>query len=153
MWIAYRKAVLGDGQVWDQVVDLASGLRGLAHAELVFSNGSTCGAYANGVRWDTAGGRGIFENPELWAVEEVPASPEEEQRVWDFCAGEIGCPYDWAGVARFVLPFLDADPDKWFCSELVVAALQELGLFAGLDPWRMSPADVYYADKARSPRN
>lgn len=47
-----------------------------------------------------------------------------------------GQKYDWAGIFRFILPFLPANPLQWFCSEAVGAAL-------GIEnPEEYSPGDL-----------
>lgn len=49
----------------------------------------------------------------------------------------MGKPYDWFGVARFVLPFLRQRPDEWFCSE---ACAEAIGVRDGCG---MSPDDLF----------
>jgi uncharacterized protein YycO len=45
-----------------------------------------------------------------------------------FLRREVGEPYDIGGVLRFVTRRRAANPDAWFCSELVVEALNHAGL-------------------------
>jgi len=62
-------------------------------------------------------------------------------RAIDFCTAEIGCKYDWIGIARFITRKPGGDPDRWFCSELVAAACRAGGfpLLARIEPWAISP--------------
>ena len=55
----------------------------------------------------------------------------------------IGQKYDWAGIIGFTLPWGLHDDDDKFCSEACLRVLQDLGLFTGPRPWRMSPAELY----------
>lgn len=56
---------------------------------------------------------------------------------------EDGSPYDYLGVLRFALPFLRGSKDRWFCSELVAAALRDLAGWS-IDPVKARPSTVYY---------
>ncbi|MDO4775824.1 MAG: hypothetical protein Q4A06_00060 [Cardiobacteriaceae bacterium] len=72
--------------------------------------------------------------PERWDI--VPA-PIGEKEALSFFEQEKGSGYDYAGVLRFVFPFLRASKTRWFCSEFVAAAL-------GMEtPERQSPQDVF----------
>ena len=75
-------------------------------------------------------------------VFEVPsATAAQWMRAIDFCTAEIGCKYDWIGIARFLTRKPGGDPDKWFCSELVAAAFEFAGvpLLERIEPWAISP--------------
>lgn len=69
---------------------------------------------------------------------------------WTFAENQIGKPYDWTMVVRFVTRRQETRKTRgqWFCSELVFAALQASGLplLARTQPWEVSPAML-----ARSP--
>jgi uncharacterized protein YycO len=52
----------------------------------------------------------------------------KRQAVEDFLLDEIGEPYDIGGVLRFVTRRRAANAKAWFCSELVVEALNHAGL-------------------------
>lgn len=59
-----------------------------------------------------------------WLVVDI-ADPygDREAMAWDWFACHAGHRYDWAGIARFVLPFLPHRKDQWFCSEACAEAL------------------------------
>lgn len=59
-----------------------------------------------------------------------------------FAYRQIGAGYDYISVARFVSRRNAPDNGRWFCSELVAAALQVAGvqLLARVDPAEVSPA-------------
>jgi uncharacterized protein YycO len=83
--------------------------------------------HAKGTEIDVFGVRGGFNPP---AVE-------------DFLLKQIGKRYDFLSVARFVSRRDAPDDDRWFCSELVVAAFRmgSLSLLAG-PPSYISPRDL-----------
>lgn len=55
-------------------------------------------------------------------------TPEMWQGAIDFAASQIGMPYDWWSVMRFVSKRAARDNKKWFCSELVHKAIAEQGI-------------------------
>lgn len=59
----------------------------------------------------------------------------------DFCEELVGRGYDYKAVLRFVSRRPAADNERWFCSELVFAALQSAGvdLLARIDAASVSP--------------
>jgi len=87
-----------------------------SHVELVI-NGTACSASARdgGVRIkqiDLASGK--------WDVVQISG---DEGRAWDWFSIHAGQGYDFAGVARFIVPLLPHKRSQWFCSEAVAAAL------------------------------
>ena len=64
-------------------------------------------------------------------------------KVWFFAKEQIDKGYDYTMVARFVSRRQEqrSSSDKWFCSELVFAALQKAGidLLRDVEPWAVSP--------------
>lgn len=80
-------------------------------------------------------------NVEVFRVEGLTSEQESAARA--FARGQIGKGYDYTMVARFVSRRQEARKasGKWFCSELVFAALQKAGvdLLARCEPWEVSP--------------
>lgn len=59
-----------------------------------------------------------------WVLVDIPdPRGDREAWAWDWFASHAGNKYDWAGIARFVLPDLPQRKDQWFCSEACAAAL------------------------------
>jgi hypothetical protein len=81
-------------------------------------------------------------SPEKWDV--LPMPWVREEAVWSFMLDHKGTGYDFAGVVRFVLPWLRTQSKRrWFCTECVAA-------IAGYpDAWRFSPADFHIIVDAR----
>lgn len=69
--------------------------------------------------------------------------PEAEEAVWEFLQAQLGKPYDYTMVARFITREQAAreESGKWFCSELVFAAFAQAGvkLLERIEPWAVSP--------------
>ena len=79
-----------------------------------------------------------------------PFAQSSERRILDFAERQIGKPYDWTMVARFVSRRQESreTSGKWFCSELAYAAFWYSGieLLRDTKPWEVSPGLL-----ARSP--
>lgn len=99
-----------------------------SHCELVFSDGATASAtiHDEGVY---IGARSMSDAD--WDFIELPAHLEAKARRW-FEAHE-GKAYDYLGDISFVLDFIPASRDKWFCSR---ACADALGF---VEPWRYGP--------------
>lgn len=84
-------------------------------------------------------------------IDFVPVvTDKQENSAIAFLSAQIGKPYDYLMVARFVSRLQESrrSSGKWFCSELVFAALQKAGitLLRDTEPWEVSPGLL-----ARSP--
>jgi hypothetical protein len=112
MQIAFYKA---PGTLADRLVRMVTGSP-YSHCELVI-NGTACSSSIRdgGVRM-----KGIYLDPAKWDVVEVDG---DVTVAWSWFATHVGERYDWAGVFRFVIPFLPHRRRQWFCSEACAAAL------------------------------
>lgn len=180
MRIAHRKNVLfRDHAWWDTAVNLASGCGGFCHSELVFDNGESFTStteYApatlvypsahDSIHLARTNGpllRRIKMPDWEWQFTELDLTREQESEVYRWAVETIDqsikdqAGYDWRGVLRFVFKFLKQHPQDWFCSEIVVAALQPiiagpeqdiktrtllLSLFK-VRPWTISPNRLF----------
>lgn len=89
-----------------------------------------------------------------WTLVTLSLSPEEEGLMQSFLAGELGCPYDWFGLAMSqVLHLAWASKTKWFCSELAVAALQKATMLLGVRPCFVSPNKLYLLTQKLLPKD
>lgn len=90
-----------------------------------------------------------------WTDIDAYSCPLMDEGDWDmairFALKQVGKPYDYLGVARFVTRRPSPINDKWFCSELVYRALQVAGvdLFARIQPWEISPGMLSYSPLLR----
>jgi hypothetical protein len=55
-----------------------------------------------------------------WDIVEVEA---DAQQVFDYFAQRLGSEYDWAGIFRFILPFVPHNKNQYICSEICAGAL------------------------------
>lgn len=87
-----------------------------SHVELVI-NGTCCSASPRdgGVRM-----KNIDLTSGKWDVVTITG---DEADAWEWFCEHAGQEYDYAGVLRFVIPFLPNRSKQWFCSEAVAAAL------------------------------
>jgi uncharacterized protein YycO len=80
-----------------------------------------------------------WANIDLFEVEGLTL--DLSRQVLAFCERERGKPYDWRSVLRFVSRTPARENGKWFCSELVFAALGHVGLdlLARIEAHNVSP--------------
>lgn len=88
------------------------------HCEMIFSDGLSASSsfLDGGVRF-----KEITYNPEHWDIVELPSELEQSARDW-FEQHE-GDSYDLIGNLGFVVGSVDDSKRKWFCSEVIMAAL------------------------------
>jgi uncharacterized protein YycO len=121
------------------------------------------------IRWQTRSdyshasilfyGLGVIESREFHGVRRLPAleagpgevidtfsvtlTPTQAAEIRDFALRQVGKPYDYTMVARFITRRQESrsTSGKWFCSELVFAAFQKAGvsLLRDTQPWEVSP--------------
>ena len=65
----------------------------------------------------------------------ITGEPRNEERAWALYKALNGDHYDYIGAFKHILPFLNSDLDKWFCSEICARVLGLTG-----EP---SPAELY----------
>ena len=84
---------------------------------------------------------------ERWDFVELNLSKEAENTILKWFESKDGLKYDRVGIAfaQVLNTNWFLQEDKWFCSEIVTAALQEVGLqkLRGVAPHMVSPADLY----------
>jgi hypothetical protein len=114
----------------------------LSHSEILFPDGRSFSSDESdgGTKWRT---RDMTATE--WDFLTVPCTEEQVQRVVEFCNGEDGCEYDKTGIAFSFLPIALGyqSSSRWFCSEICVAALQQVGFMTGYTPSRISPNKLY----------
>ena len=92
------------------------------HAQIVFSDNMVGSSWKDGVQYKRF--QDVIINPRLFKFIEIDNS--EERKVREFINSQLGKPFDWYGILLSqVLPLKRDHPHSWFCSEIVVAALQQ----------------------------
>lgn len=111
-----------------------------SHCELVFPDGM---AYSASIQDGGTRFKYISFDLEKWDFIDLPLFVVQMARMDAFCIKETGSDYDYPGVFRFLLPVIPESENRWFCSEVVCAALQEGGLLWGVNPWQVHPSLLY----------
>lgn len=112
-----------------------------SHCELIFPDGI---AYGSSLQDGGCRFKQIVFDQDKWDFIELPKlSPACISWIERFCIAELGSPYDFPGVFRFLLPRIRESKQSWFCSEIVCAALQEGGLLLGINAWQVHPSKLY----------
>jgi uncharacterized protein YycO len=137
MQIAFFK---GSGKFYDKLIRIFT-FGPYSHVELIFSNGLwfSSSSLDNGVRYT------VHTNMEDWTIFDINITCEEEVRIKQWCDIQVGAEYDFLGIFRYYIPFCQQSPDKWFCSEICLEALQRIGWFQTGPSWHMgrSPNHLY----------
>jgi hypothetical protein len=123
----------------DWVVRLGTWSR-YSHCELIFSDGKWCSSSAN------EGGVYLrnYRPTGHWDYIDVSGLVDEDSARY-YVEALVGMKYDYLGVARFVIPWLKHDLERWFCSELCAYTLMVSGfpVPSGRDAYIYSPARLY----------
>ena len=83
-----------------------------------------------------------FPGGKYWDIIELPSLPEE--LVLLQASKYVGLDYDFSGVIGFVVPYVHQDQAQWFCSELLVKVLNDLGALPSTTvASSTSPEDLY----------
>lgn len=88
-----------------------------------------------------------WDNIDLFEVEGL--TPDLSRQALAFCERERGKGYDWRSVLRFVSRTPARENGRWFCSELVYAALAHVNihLLARIEAHNVSPGMLALSHK------
>lgn len=74
----------------------------------------------------------------------VDIEARQEMAMRRFCESQMGKPYDYISIVRFLTrePVKDWQKDDWFCSEFAFYSFHLVGikLLQNIQPWAVSPA-------------
>lgn len=90
-----------------------------SHAELVIDDVCWSASARDGGIRDKV----IDLNSGRWELVDFPATPAEREAARSFFRANRGRKYDWAGILRFVFPFLPHSKSRRFCFEAIGDAL------------------------------
>lgn len=122
-----------------------------SHVDIVMPDGSLLGAHLQ---------TGVLVRPAGYApftqarILGLPAGKTTTDHFYDFSLSQVGKPYDLTAILAFVANREWQTPDRWFCSELIAAALSEAKFFThplATAANLISPADLYLVCSAFSP--
>ncbi len=140
MRLAFYKAACGD---WtDKLISLRT-MSPFSHVELIFDThaGISCSSSIRdgGVRFSR-----IDFNSGKWVVLEIHNTNENE--AYSYCNELLGKSYDLMGMLAMGFQIAGChSPNCYFCSELILGALQRQGIFVNerVEPSMTSPHDLF----------
>lgn len=128
-----------------------------SHVDVVADNGMALCSYEQPVTMDGQTiPAGVYWRPNGYGVFSaqltltVPCTQAQQDTFWTFMEAQIGKPYDWIGILGILSSRDWRQPDSWFCSELVAAALEQSKIINPLSSptnW-ISPRDVLMVAQA-----
>ena len=99
----------------------------VCHVEFIFPDGTSIGAHADG----GVAVRKMDAYPTEYRYG-APCTDEQYQKAHDFLRGQLGKPYDFLDIVGIVANRDWHDPQRWICSELWAATMEEAGLIKPL---------------------
>lgn len=127
MKIALEKACAG-GPI-GRAVDFWCGSNGFCHGAILLSSGWELSSFPSPRR-----GPGFWLRPHPptgWRIYDL-GFDDQEQRIREWVTPYLNAGYDYWGVLHFVpivRHFVRPHPTRWWCTELVTAIVQELGMW------------------------
>lgn len=97
-----------------------------SHAAIQLPSGRIIEAWHKPAKVRLRGPLQSWANAEAYDVDGMTAEQWAKAIAW--AEKQIGKPYDFGGVARFVTRWRKPQDEKWFCSELVFQAVLEGGV-------------------------
>lgn len=79
---------------------------------------------------------------ERWEFIDLDISFCQYDKIYGFCQDQIGKKYDWLGAISCAFPIVRGDKQRWFCSEIIIAALHKAGLMTDIKT-NISPSAMY----------
>lgn len=82
---------------------------------------------------------------EAWDKQEFTVTKEQADKAKEFIKAQLGKKYDWKAIfLTFIFPFKSHTSNKWFCSELVAATINTMGMSLRFNrPSRVHPKKLY----------
>ena len=118
------------------------------HCEIVFPQNHgqhlACGVWQD----ETVFLRSKTFGKDCWQWQSISVTQQQYDSVLAFCRrqAQLKIPFNKWGLIRCTTPFpKPSDGKSWFCSELCVAALQQIGMFMDAYPSAMTPTMLHDA--------
>jgi hypothetical protein len=133
-----------DSGYWSQkIAQHAKGDHSHVEYKFTFSDGDvicfSSSEQDKGTRFKS--GSSVLKNPDRWDTIHITRDYKTITNVWNFCVDQQGKKYDWWGVIRFKLSFINEDSKKWYCSEICQYGLWQEKLFPRL--YSIHPEDMF----------
>jgi hypothetical protein len=137
MYVVFFK---GKGGIFDSLIRWWT-KSAYSHCEFVFSDNVSFAADFNVFKTRFKSATYCKED---WDMFEVTITPEEEQKILNFCIKEKGCKYDIIGILfTQIIPISFESPWWWFCSEVCVAGFQQIGEMMHAIPHECDPNRLF----------
>jgi hypothetical protein len=135
MQIAFYK---GKGDWKDSLIRYTTNSK-YSHCELIFNSKQPEQWYSSSPRDN---GTRFKEMPKTtnWDYLSIDCN---EQPIYQWCQTQQNMRYDWLGILSICLPIDLQNPNRWFCSEICVAALQQQEILTQYKPQYISPGELY----------
>jgi hypothetical protein len=109
---------------------------------------SHCGVVIDDYIYQSSPFKGVikqkFDNTnKKWTL--IKINKLNKSAIETFILNELGCGYDWFGVARFILPKIKESKTRWFCSEFLTKVLISGGYKFSKAPALYDPSSLYKA--------
>lgn len=111
-----------------------------SHCELVFPDGQyfSADAWQNKVRYEK-----VNANQENWDFAELDLTAKEELVVREWCDSQEGKKYDYLAILGCQVFRWDIqDKNRYFCSEMLVEALQQIGKLTNFKSCDIDPSEL-----------
>lgn len=111
------------------------------HTELVFNDGW---CFSADFAKNTTRFKYINFN-DNWDYKIIPVTARQEIEILKWCLSEDKCGYDYIGIVfTQIIPLSFENPWWWFCSEVCLAAIQQVNYFKGLPAYQYNPGKLYH---------
>jgi hypothetical protein len=105
----------------------------------VFSHSASGG---KGIYLSSLPGKGVCFHSEPAYKEKFVTLDVDAAPVFEFMVSQLGKPYDWGGVFSLGIHRNWHDENKWFCSELLAAAINKSKQMFSLASNKIVPRDI-----------
>jgi hypothetical protein len=80
-----------------------------------------------------------------YKIVEINVTENEEFVLGSFLIGQCGKNYDYTGALTYFVPFRHSSDtyDSYFCSQLMVCALQQINKLGGVNPSGVTPNELH----------
>lgn len=120
-----------------------------SHAAWLCEDGSVYEAWNSGFERNLNLGKAHLPGTVIDLFDIDGLTPEKRRVIEAYFDGELGAPYDYWGVLKFLSRRDAPSDDRWFCSEVVTSGLYRAGLhifnpgFA--PPWKVYPGELAFS--------
>jgi uncharacterized protein YycO len=107
-----------------------------SHVDFILPNGKYLGAVPF---------KGVVIHDHTYPVEaffEVEVTEEQHEKILKYALDQVGKGYDYVGIFGYAIERNWQEDDKWFCSEFVAAAIQQVIPLFNEVPSKISPRDL-----------